>query len=170
MEVRVLSVTVEADIDAALADDIAYARTGWKGVELEASSTLRNWAGEFAVTTRTPITVYVWGLGNPDGHIYYSDSRRAPEMVKARVAASGPTPPLTAAGAASIAASDLYTLATSGAKPSSQSPPGSIVRSPEYDDPDEPTGGELDGSPVPAKVGVGDDDGDPFGDIFDFFF
>ena len=45
------------------------------------------------------------------------------------------------------------------------------MRSPEYDDPDEPTGGELDGNPVPARVGAGDDDGDGgFGDIIDFFF
>jgi hypothetical protein len=45
-----------------------------------------------------------------------------------------------------------------------------MVRSPEYDDPDEPAVGELDGSPVPARVGAGDDDGDDFGDIFNFFF
>jgi hypothetical protein len=170
MEVRRFSARATADIDAVLEADKAYALTAWNGLVLTPSSALSNWVGSFTLT-RGPLTVYVWGLGIPAGHIYFADSRRAPENVKVRAAASYPGP-LTAAGIASLAASDLYTMATSGAKPTAQSPPGPIVRSPEYDDPDPPSGGELDGSPVPSRVGGGDDDGDgeDFGDFFDFFF
>lgn len=71
---------------------------GYWGVDFEPSDELTEWASGFDVTTgffsyfETPWTndtVFVWGLGNPDGHIYFAENDRASDDVQSKAYSEG---------------------------------------------------------------------------------
>jgi RHS repeat-associated protein len=168
LDVGEYSAGVEGRIATLIQQEIGFARNYWNGMVLKAGTALMSWAGRFKLTSRNA-TIYVWGHGNPAGHIYFADSadNRIRTQVKVRAAAPQIGPPLTVAGAAAMVGSDLANMWPTGTRPTTQSPPGSFVRSPDYDDPDLPTNGAVDGGAAPSTVGG--DDADVGGDFGDFF-
>jgi RHS repeat-associated protein len=90
-----------AQVSAQLAGYIATVFGNYHGMTLTPSDELKNWADGFKVTTSFwnrltgGSTVYVWGMGNLPGHIYFAKDKRARSDVRAKVDAKDlPLPPL----------------------------------------------------------------------------
>lgn len=89
---EVRSVTSARPIQRDLTRYIDYARRNYRGLQLESSTELETWADTFRVNPFNVAdllfvggnTVYVWGLGEPPGHIYFAEGHRTPSRVKTK--------------------------------------------------------------------------------------
>ena len=95
---EVRSATSSRPIQATLSRYIDYARRNYRGLELAASTELETWADTFRVNPDDIAdvlfvggnTVYVWGLGEPPGHIYFAEGNRTPSRVRAKTGGTLP--------------------------------------------------------------------------------
>jgi RHS repeat-associated protein len=89
---EVRSVISPRPIQRDLTRYINYARRNYRGLLLESSTELETWADTFRVNPFNVAdllfvggnTVYVWGLGEPPGHIYFAEGDRTPSRVRAK--------------------------------------------------------------------------------------
>lgn len=87
-----------AQVQKEITDYINHAGGVW-GLNIEASTELQDWANGFGVVTSflNRVTggsvVYVWGLGNQAGHIYFAKDNKAPAPVRAKVPKHDVKPP-----------------------------------------------------------------------------
>ena len=107
---------------------VNFARTDWNGVVLTPSPELNNWATSFS-TGRD--TAYVWGLGNPNGHVYFAPSADVPDDKAVEI----------------IILQLLLSLAQILSPPRTTTPPApKPPEEPQQPDPPEPPGSRVDGS------------------------